>query len=164
MLRHPVFAGTTFFDVRNPVAQEFEANYASTPSSASIEGGDVLVLDAHTLMIGTGERTSSLGLALLLGELVSEPSQVRTVIQVMLPQERASMHLDTVFTRASEDHCVIYAPVLSKARFLEHRHPFTLSPVETDLARVLSEHHLGQPVVCGGPNRLSQSREQWTDG
>ena len=82
------------------------------------------------------------------------------------------MHLDTIFTRIDEEHCLIFPP------FLRPDGPQTLPVIRMDLTseklqveskpnflQALAEENIPlNPVFCGGKNRLDQEREQWTDG
>src|SRR6266404_3415712 len=102
VLRSHTFEGANVLDVRefeNPIFwREMRAR-----GPVSIEGGDIIVLDEKTLMIGTGERTTEAALYFLLELLQEINSTVKTVVRVILPAGRETMHLDTVFTLISKD-------------------------------------------------------------
>lgn len=63
----------------------------------TIEGGDVLVADERTVLIGIGERTNEKGADLLTKYLFSLPT-VERVLKIRIPAYREFMHLDTVMT------------------------------------------------------------------
>ena len=72
--------------------------------SATIEGGDVLVIGRGAVMIGMGERTTPQAVGGDLAAASSTGGDVHTVIAVALPVRRAFMHLDTVMTMVRRGH------------------------------------------------------------
>jgi arginine deiminase len=62
-----------------------------------IEGGDVLVADDETVLVGISQRTNERG-ADRLAEFLFEKTSVTRVVKVFIPKQRAFMHLDTLFT------------------------------------------------------------------
>lgn len=62
-----------------------------------IEGGDVLVADNETVLVGISQRTNERG-ADRLAEFLFQNTPVTRVIKVFIPKQRAFMHLDTLFT------------------------------------------------------------------
>jgi arginine deiminase len=82
---HPRFEGVKLWDGLLDV------------EGAHVEGGDVLVASADTLMIGVGERTSELG-ADILAEYLFANTEIKRILKIKLPGEREFMHLDTVLT------------------------------------------------------------------
>eukprot|EP00416_Gambierdiscus_australes_P022395 CAMPEP_0171076076 /NCGR_PEP_ID=MMETSP0766_2-20121228/13180_1 /TAXON_ID=439317 /ORGANISM="Gambierdiscus australes, Strain CAWD 149" /LENGTH=702 /DNA_ID=CAMNT_0011533005 /DNA_START=84 /DNA_END=2192 /DNA_ORIENTATION=+ len=62
-----------------------------------IEGGDVLVADAETVLVGISQRTNECG-AERLAEFLFRETPVTRVVKVFIPKQRAFMHLDTLFT------------------------------------------------------------------
>lgn len=77
---------------------------------ASVEGGDICVASQDTVIIGVSERTTVAGFERLATRLLTRPSGVQTVIGLMLEEERAQMHLDTVMT------------MIDTATFLQYNH------------------------------------------
>src|SRR5690606_218441 len=61
--------------------------------------------------IGIGERTMTAAADRLVEVLRGDP-RFRAAVLVFLPAARKVMHLDTVFTRASEHECLVYAPMI----------------------------------------------------
>ena len=137
----------------------------------TIEGGDILVLSRDILAVGISIRTSQ-GAVTLLAEKLRNEGSFKTLFAVLMPEERAVMHLDTIFTQIDREHCLIFPPMLDPA------HPGALPALRIDLTSkslnvslkdnflvALGESgHPLKPVFCGGRNRLNQEREQWTDG
>lgn len=161
--RHPRFANTQILDIRNHMRPWQDRHFSDGRKDAAIEGGDVLVVDAKTLMVGTGERTSQMGLDYLLRELLAKGSPIERVIEVVIPADRASMHLDTVFTFAGDRRCLVNERLISDATFFVRDAPFKEAPAQWDFPRLLTELRL-TPVVCGGTDPVVQSREQWREG
>lgn len=141
---------------------------------AHVEGGDVIVLNEHALLVGCSERTDHQGIDALARSLMRERSSVRTIYVALLPSRRAWMHLDTVFSFLSAEECVLYPPLLrghgnEGVRLVE----MTLGPKGVRV----QEHATFLPdllesregmnlhaIPCGGDDPLAQDREQWTDG
>lgn len=63
----------------------------------NIEGGDVLVADRETVLVGISQRTNEAG-ANKLAEFLFQKTPVTRVVKVFIPKQRAFMHLDTLFT------------------------------------------------------------------
>jgi len=113
LTRHPRFAGAAVHDdlLGDPVA--------------TVEGGDVHVVDERTVMVGVGERTSHAG-AERLARLLFERTPVRRLLKVVIPAQRAFMHLDTVLTFVDRkrvltlpylwDRPEIYARIAARSR------------------------------------------------
>ena len=135
----------------------------------TLEGGDILVVDERIVMIGHSERTS-LGGALRAALELFRHTRVAHVLLVDIPKQRASMHLDTIFTFASVRECVIFPPLVEHPRYnVVHLYPDS-EGVRMELKpsiRVALEELLGYELTfirCGGSEEIDQYREQWTDG
>ncbi len=138
-----------------------------------IEGGDVLVASAETLLVGLSERTNRWGIEALARALRQAETSFRRIVVVELPAQRSYMHLDTVFTFIDDGLCLAYLPVIAPDG-AERGHVYTIDlevpeisyTLCDDLPRALAD--LGQEielVACGGEDSLiDQQREQWTDG
>lgn len=156
----------------HPAFETHRDHIIKLPPGVTFEGGDLLVASSDTILIGQSERTSFGGVISVARRLLADTS-IKNVIMVNLPQERSCMHLDTVFTFASPNECVAFPPLIdpsgmnnvmtfSAANGTESLH----GRIEQNLQGAL-ERCLGRSmtfVPCGGSNRLSQQREQWTDG
>jgi arginine deiminase len=141
-------------------------------TAPTLEGGDVLIFNEGILLVGVSERTMERA-ADRLATVLRHQGRFRTLVLVPMPRSRAVMHLDTIFTRASEDECLVYSPMILPD------HPETLSAIKIDLRdpqdwgrrypslphALRSEGVDLRPIRCGGPaDYVQQSREQWTDG
>ncbi len=134
----------------------------------SIEGGDVLVVSENLVLIGMSERTSFTGLMKAADGLLTHG--VKTVLAIDIPKQRASMHLDTIFTFASGNECVAFPPAIME----QHDNVVALHKVDGavqaesrgSLLQALNEFSGKEYTFlkCGGENRTNQFREQWTDG
>ncbi len=157
---HPLFAGARGVDV----AEEAAALGLSGP--ACVEGGDVLTLSPSLALVGVGRRTTEAGAHALATALRRETDT--EVLAVRLPDKRAAMHLDTVFTLLDRDLAVAYAPLLHGDAALQVYDP-TQPPGRSsggqDLLAALAER--GRPLEvlpCGDGEPRAALREQWTDG
>ncbi|MBP7146399.1 MAG: hypothetical protein KBD01_02555 [Acidobacteria bacterium] len=137
-----------------------------------LEGGDVLVLSPEIVAVGDSARTNRAGVLALARALARRDGGPRWLYGVELPRRRAYMHLDTLFTPADRDACLVYPPVMLRgghepARVYEidlHSAELVTSPCE-DLFGALERRGLSlEPIPCGGPDPIDQQREQWTDG
>jgi arginine deiminase len=134
----------------------------------SIEGGDVLVESKDLVLIGMSERTSFTGLMKAADGLLSHG--VETVLAVDIPKQRASMHLDTIFTFASRNECIAFPPAIMEQKdnvvALQKKNGAIQAESKLSLLEALNEFS-GKNyefIKCGGEDRTNQFREQWTDG
>ena len=142
------------------------------PPGVTFEGGDLLVASPETVLIGHSERTS-FGAIMAIARELFKNTPVENVLAVDLPKIRAMMHLDTVFTFAAPDECVVFPPVLERSdfgycvhitasgtdgKFITDMRPSFRNALEELLERDIKF------IPCGGEDRLAQEREQWTDG
>ena len=95
----------------------------------SIEGGDVMMISPRHLVVGLSARTTQNAIDQLIDELFSR-NIVDNVSVVNIPDERAYMHIDTIFTMVKRDLWVLYAP-FCKAAITEENGQF-------DFRRVLN--------------------------
>ena len=157
---HPDFAGTVplFYDRDNLF---------------SVEGGDILNLSEEVLAIGVSQRTSPEGIELLASNLFrNERSSIRRILVMDIPNFRAFMHLDTVFTQVDRDKFSIHPEILRSLRIYEIRKGQGKNRIEAternesleDVLRdVLGLDHVTL-IRCGGKDNIASAREQWNDG
>ena len=72
----------------------------------TIEGGDVMIFNSDTILIGLSERTKKESIKALLPHFLDEGFS--SVIGVSLQKKRTFMHLDTVLTKIDENEYLIY--------------------------------------------------------
>lgn len=156
----------------HPAFSAWSDHIIKLPRGVTFEGGDLLVASADTVIIGNSERTSFGGLVSVARALF-ERTNIQNVIMVGMPHERSCMHLDTVFTFASPDECVVFPPLIdldglnNVATFSRNGESKKLAAHMWDTLHQALEHHQGHPMTfmpCGGSDPLGQRREQWTDG
>ncbi|MEN8149875.1 MAG: arginine deiminase family protein [Planctomycetota bacterium] len=136
------------------------------------EGGDFLVLSKDVVAVGLSERTNLPGIRTLARTFIGQEGTPRWMVVVTLPQRRAYMHLDTIFTPVDRDACLVHAPVILAGGSEEaHVYEIDLGSREPypgprkDLLSTLARHGIDlEPIACGGSDAVRQQREQWTDG
>jgi len=133
------------------------------PGFEPLEGGDVLLLGAGVVAVGTGERTTPAGVERLAGALFAARS-VHTVLAVPVHQQRATMHLDTVLTMVDTDSVLVYPAVADTlqawtvtADGVSGPLPFLVAAAEA-LALPAFRH------LDTGLDPVTAEREQWDDG
>jgi arginine deiminase len=157
---HPTFQDAGFTTWYGGVEQDHR--------SATVEGGDVLVLGRGAVMIGMGERTTPQAVEALARRLLASGT-VATVLAVALPSQRSFMHLDTILTMVDIDTVVAFPGVVDELR------TWAITPGDgTDLVveaqpdlftairRALELPELR--VLTTGGDRYEAQREQWDDG
>lgn len=152
----------------NPSYQGVPLYYERT-NSATVEGGDVLVLSDKVVAVGISQRTQPWAIELLAKKLLGGDS-FEKVLAIDIPKSRSFMHLDTVFTQVDADKFTMHPNISSHLRvFVLHMEDGKLSITEENasLEDILKEHlHLDRVelIKCGGGNPIDAAREQWNDG
>ena len=136
----------------------------------SIEGGDIMVLNKKTLIIGSSQRTTPVAIETLAKNLFyKEETSFENIIVLSIPKARTFMHLDTIFTQVDINKFTIHQECYDSLKIVEiHKGENKLLVNETkeELKEVLSRY-LGKEVIlipCGGEDTVSADREQWSDG
>jgi arginine deiminase len=137
---------------------------------ATLEGGDILPLGNGIVFVGMGERSSPQAVGQLARALFKNEVASR-VVACQMPQSRAAMHLDTVFTLCDRAVATSFVEVAEQLR------SYSLRPgdkpdavdvsVETKSVFDLIEECLGIKklhVIGTGGDAFEQEREQWDDG
>lgn len=152
----------------HPIFDSLRGNVIRIPDSDTIEGGDILMVSEDVVMIGMSERTSFSGV-MQAGRSMLEKG-IKTVLIVDIPKQRSSMHLDTIFTFASPNECVVFPPaIMGKAhnvvsislkndKLITTLKPSVKIALEESLSRDMTF------IKCGGEDPVMQHREQWSDG
>ena len=152
----------------HPLFETVRSNAVRISGHQSIEGGDVLIQSDKLVLIGMSERTSFTGLMKASEGLFDKG--VETVLAVDIPKQRASMHLDTVFTFISDTECVAFPPAILEQKdnivALQKEGDKIVTEQRSQLQSALKEFSGIDYnfIKCGGEDRTSQFREQWTDG
>ena len=133
----------------------------------TVEGGDVHILRPDLVIMGMSERSSPGAFDILAEHLVTMQG-IKDILVVVLPTERAMIHLDMIFTMIDKEHCVISPPsFLGPTRFpvLHYRAGRQGMREMPNLFAALREVDLPlEPINCGGSRRTIQEREQWSSG
>ena len=140
-----------------------------------IEGGDVLNLSNHVLAVGISQRTESGAIDELAKNMFRNPDcEIDTILAFNIPESRAFMHLDTVFTQIDYDKFTFHPGIMDTLEVFEitegdipdSDEDLNVKKVEGSLEEIL-ERYLGRKVTlipCAGGERISSEREQWNDG
>ena len=156
---HPLFA-----DVR------IHAGYTE---GRSIEGGDILVLDSSSVIVGCSARTEVWAIEAFARRMLAPEEAggggLRDILVIQIPFTRAYMHLDTVFTMVDRDKFSIYGGIRNSLRIFRMtagtKGDLSIEE-EEDLARAL-KLVLDIPSVdlieSGGGDPIVAVREQWND-
>ncbi|MGH7469291.1 MAG: arginine deiminase family protein [Longimicrobiales bacterium] len=133
----------------------------------TIEGGDVHILRNDLAIIGMSERSSPGAFDVVAANLV-EHQGITDILVVLMPIDRAMIHLDMIFTMIDREHCVIFPPSFvgpTRHTVLHFRARQRDMREMPNLFAALREVHLPlEPVYCGGGRRTLQEREQWSSG
>lgn len=155
---HPDYAGTR--------------EYYTSDEFFSIEGGDILNLSPTVLGVGISQRTQPEAvMTLARGIFADETAKIDTVLAFTIPNTRAFMHLDTVFTQIDREKFTVHPGILEALRVFSitgrGQKRLTIQEVTKPLEQVLMEYlHLDrvQLIACGGDSQIASEREQWSDG
>ena len=158
---HPLFTGSTF-----------DVWYGSDDHShlpATIEGGDVHVIGHGTVLVGMGERTTSMAVEILARALFAAGAAHR-VIAIELPRSHAFMHLDTLMSMVDLNTFVVY-PYLD-----EHLRSWTVTAGEDAAQLSVTSNPDLWPTIADAlevdkvtvlkadEDVRAAEREQWDDG
>jgi arginine deiminase len=133
----------------------------------SIEGGDCMVINKDYLLIGCSERTNAYTIRKL-AELLFDKGVVKNVVQINIPNDRAFMHIDTIFTQIHNNHIVAFKPIVveglaSNVEVHRANGKSTFYPSVKDFIRAEINSKM-KFILSGDGESPYQEREQWTDG
>ncbi len=165
--RETIFAEYIF--THHPDFKDVPQNY-SRYSAFHIEGGDILNINEHVLAIGISQRTEPDAIDEIAHNIFNdETSPVDTILAFNIPNNRAMMHLDTVFTQIDVDKFTIHPGIMGPLTVFEitpEGAGIKVREMSGKLEDIL-EKYVGRPVElipCGGGDRIAAEREQWNDG
>ena len=139
-----------------------------------MEGGDILVAREDILLVGSGTRTSSQGIDMLINRLCkSGCTEKKHIIVQQLPDSPESfIHLDMVFTLLDTDKAMVFEPLILGENQFQTVHMIIengkVSKIKSvnNIPSILKK--LGMEVdtvICGGSaDEWNQEREQWHSG
>ncbi|MFO8069891.1 MAG: arginine deiminase [Alkalibacterium sp.] len=142
--------------------------------STHMEGGDELILNDKVLAVGISQRSEAKAIEELAIKLFEKGSSFEKVLAIKIPNVRAMMHLDTVFTMIDHNKFTIHPGILEldgsiDTYILERSEEAGKVKIthEKDLTKVLKDA-LGvediELIQCGGGDAIAAPREQWNDG
>ena len=143
-------------------------HFSEIAPNISLEGGDVTIFNEDLVIIGLGERTNKESIQKLEPIIFSEG--FNRIYAVELPKKRSMMHIDTVFTRISEEDVLYFSPLFDKQNpniynISSKQSIENVKPTKTNLIELLNlDGYKTNGIKCGGDIELNQYREQWTDG
>ena len=147
--------------------------YYSRYEDVNIEGGDIMVLNNHVLIIGVSQRTTPEAVEKLAKNLFfNNKTDFDTILAFTIPNARTFMHLDTVFTQVDKNKFTIHKGCYEKLKIysitkdMNLKNKLKVVELPQKLEDVL-ESYINMPVTlipCGGEDAISADREQWSDG
>ena len=147
--------------------------YYSRNEDVNIEGGDIMVLNNHVLIVGVSQRTCAEAVEKLAKNLFfNNNTDFDTVLAFTIPNARTFMHLDTVFTQVDVNEFTIHKGCYEKLKIYRITKDMNLDnklkvvELPQKLEDVL-ESYICMPVTlipCGGEDKITADREQWSDG
>ena len=140
-----------------------------------IEGGDILNLNEHILAVGISQRTCADAIDELAKNLFKDKKcKIDTVLAFNIPNSRAFMHLDTVFTQIDRNKFTYHLGIMDTLQVFEitegndenSDEDLNVIEINDSLENILSTY-LKMPVTlipCAGGDKVAAEREQWNDG
>jgi len=137
---------------------------------SSVEGGDVVMLNAEAVAIGCSERTSTEAIARLATNLFQN-GKIKRLYEVLVPPKREYMHLDTVFTIvAPQTICAhkrsfMESPQTRLYEAADNEKGFRLHTEGRTFMDVLQDEFGALTIIeVAGGDKYYADREQRTDG
>ncbi|MBM6405272.1 arginine deiminase [Phycicoccus sp. CSK15P-2] len=138
---------------------------------ATLEGGDVMPVGNGVVLMGMSERSSRQGITQVAASLFAQGAAEKVVVAGM-PQLRAAMHLDTVFTFADRDVVTLYPTIMDGV------HTFVLHPSDDPTGVEVEDAGEGRftkvvgdalgvgdlRVIETGGDVYASERQQWDSG
>lgn len=156
-------------DFKNQVERFYDRDFKH-----HIEGGDILNLTEKTLAIGISQRTQADAIEHIAKQIFfnSTNKDIETILAFNIPNNRAMMHLDTVFTQIDVDKFTIHPGIQGPLQVFEitkgdKLDELNIKEVNSKLEDILAKHIGVEKVTliqCGGGDKVISDREQWNDG
>ena len=139
-----------------------------------IEGGDILNLTENTIAIGISQRTEANAIEKIAKQIFfhSKNKNINTILAFNIPNTRAFMHLDTVFTQVDYDKFTVHPGIVGPLEvYALTKDPENdgqlLVTEEVDTLENILKKYLKRDIElikCGGGDEIIAAREQWNDG
>lgn len=136
----------------------------------SIEGGDILVLSKDVVAIGISQRTTPVAIEKISKRLLTDENGVKTVLAMVIPNNRAFMHLDTVLTMVDKDLFTLHPEIEKTLAIYSLKldgEKIKVTKESTDIDVVLKKYLEIDKISFireGKGGLLDTHREQWSDG
>ena len=139
------------------------------------EGGDLLNINDKIIAIGISQRTEPEAIDQLAKNLFKDKTcKIETILAFNIPNSRAFMHLDTVFTQIDKYTFTYHPGIMDTLQVFEITEGFDpttyedLNVVEINapLDKILEKYlkHKVKLIPCAGGDKVAAEREQWNDG
>jgi len=155
----------------HPEYKEQVTKYYDRYNPYHIEGGDILNINNHVLAVGISQRTEPEAIDELAKNLFKNPEcEIDTVLAFNIPNSRAFMHLDTVFTQIDYDKFTYHPGIMDTLQVFEITEgddpdsfeDLTVTEINDSLENILRKY-VGRDITlipCAGGDKV----EQWNDG
>lgn len=165
---HPDFAAATFDFWYPPEGDATRFAIEDFSQGVSLEGGDVMPVGNGTVLIGLGERSTGRMVEHLARSLFAAEAAERIIVCRMM-QERAYMHLDTIFNFVDRDAVTLFPQVVEAMKV------YSIRPGKRDVLFDITEEKGLLPaledalglqklrVIPTGGDSFQSAREQWDD-
>ncbi len=136
----------------------------------SIEGGDILVLSKDVVAIGISQRTTPVAIEKISKRLLFDENGVKTVLAMVIPNNRAFMHLDTVLTMVDKNLFTLHPEIEKTLEIYSLKldgEKIKVTKESTDIDVVLKKYLEIDKISFireGKGGLLDTHREQWSDG
>lgn len=137
-------------------------------SSYHIEGGDIIVISAKTILVGISDRTEPAAVESLAKELLtSNKFQTTELIAIRVPSDGLRIHLDTFISRIDHDAFLIDREICNAVdaysiQLKRSGRGLTITPIDRTIPEILSAACC-EPIKvidCGGGNQTAYERER----
>ncbi|AHH11045.1 arginine deiminase [Borrelia coriaceae] len=167
--RETIFAEYIF--KYHPIYRDNVPIWYTRDEDTALEGGDELVLSREVLAIGVSERTESESVEKVARNLFEQKTSFNTILAFQIPQSRAYMHLDTVFTQIDHNTFTSFTSDDMKFTIYALTYDFGSGSIKVKSEKAKLEDILGfylgckaNIIKCAGGDLIHGAREQWNDG
>ena len=137
-------------------------------SSYHIEGGDIQVINAQTILVGISARTEPAAVESLAQELLaSDKFESTELIAIRVPSDELRIHLDTFISRIDHDTFLIDREICNSVSAYSIRlktmgKGLSVAPIDLTIPEILSTacHEPIRIIDCGGGNQTAYERER----
>ncbi|QMU99581.1 arginine deiminase [Borrelia sp. A-FGy1] len=167
--RETIFADYIF--KHHPIYKENVPILFTRDEDTTLEGGDELVLSRDVLAIGISERTESESVEKVAKKIFKAKASFSTILAFQIPQSRAYMHLDTVFTQIDRSTFTSYSNDDMRFTIYALTYNEDSGDIRVNIEKAKLEDILGfylgskvNIINCAGGDLIHGAREQWNDG